>query len=568
MQFRIQTIFIAILVFVAGCAGTEPTGQQDSSVTTDTQTLLKFQEEISVDFLKSHLSVFAHDTMKGRETGTPSEKVAAEYLADQYKKMGLQPAGDENSYFQKFDLNVSKSDSVVFTLHQKAGKDKKLVSRSVADQNRVADFVRLFGGTDSLKGDIVFAGFGVNDQANNVTHLEGADVKGKWVLVFREIPTVVDGDTLLNPAINEKTRFQMIMQKGAAGVLTVPANSRQFNAAAQKIQQNFGKTGRMSLAYRDTADGAAGGFNRGYNLVHPDLVSEILGLKSENELTDYRRQLVNRLTSFEPKLLNYSLSYRPYSSTEKVQSQNVLAFLEGADPQLKDEVVVLTSHYDHVGIGEPDSTGDRIYNGADDDGSGTIGVLNIAKAFAQAGNNGVKPKRSVLFLNVSGEEKGLLGSRYYSDHPVFPMKSTVANLNTDMIGRIDEKHEEKGIEEYAYIIGADLISSELDSLLKAANKKSGQIAFDKKYNDLNDPNQFHRRSDHWHFGRKQVPFAFFFTGVHEDYHRPSDEVHKIRFEKMESILRTMYAATVMIANAEEAPRVDNQQFIEITKEKN
>ncbi len=235
---------------------------------------------------------------------------------------------------------------------------------------------------------------------------------------------------------------------------------------------------------------------------------------------------------------------------------------------MKEEVVVLTSHYDHVGIGEPDSTGDRIYNGADDDGSGTIGLLNIAKAFAVAERKGIKPERSILFLNVSAEEKGLLGSRYYSDHPVFPMEKTVANLNTDMIGRIDSTHKSEGIEKYAYIIGAELISSDLDSLIKVANKQSGEITLDKRYNDLNDPQQFYRRSDHWHFGRKKVPFAFFFTGIHEDYHRPSDEVHKIRFEKMTSILRTMYATTVIIANTDTPPAVDNQQFIEITKSDN
>ena len=321
----------------------------------------------------------------------------------------------------------------------------------------------------------------------------------------------------------------------------------------------------MRLAYRDAgADSQA--FSKGYNLISPEMAATLLQLDNAGSLAKYRQNLIESIDDFTPRALNFSLSQIPYHRKLSLETENVLAFLEGADPRLKDEIVVVTSHYDHVGIGRPDSTGDRIYNGADDDGSGTIGILNMARAFQLAAQDGVYPKRSILFLNVTAEEKGLLGSRYYSDHPVFPIEKTVANLNTDMIGRIDEEHKQKGMEDYTYIIGSELISSDLDSLITTANRRSGQVELNKKYNDLQDPNQFYRRSDHWNFGRLGVPFAFFFTGVHEDYHRPSDEVHKIRFEKMARIVRTMYASAVMIANAEKAPAVNNQAFIEITKE--
>jgi hypothetical protein len=570
MKMHLQSFLVALLIFTVGCAGSEPSIQkQPSQPVTDTEQLLRFQNEISTVYLKPHLTAFAHDSMKGRETGTPSERMAADFLAEEYEQLGLAPAGDDGSYFQHFELNASKSDSIVFELYKKHDSSKERIDRSVASSNQTANFARLFGGTDTLKGQIVFAGFGVNDQENNVSHLEGLDLKNKWVMVFQNTPNVVDGDTLINPKLDARARFQMIMRQGATGILIVPANEPQeFEGIAQKMQGGFGQLGRMSLAYRDNNDGASGGFSGGYNVVNPELAAKLLGLSSVDELSASRQRLINSITEFQPKELDYELRQIPYSSKETIHSRNVLALYEGADPELKDEVVVLTSHYDHVGIGEPDSTGDRIYNGADDDGSGTIGLLNIAKAFTEAAKSGVKTKRSILFLNVSAEEKGLLGSRYYSDHPVFPMEKTVANLNTDMIGRIDSTHKSEGIEEYAYIIGAELISSDLDSLIKVANEESGQIKLNKRYNDLNDPQQFYRRSDHWHFGRKQVPFAFFFTGVHEDYHRPSDEVHKIRFEKMASILRTMYATTVMIANTENPPAVDNQQFIEITKSDN
>ncbi|WP_176466205.1 M28 family peptidase [Aliifodinibius salipaludis] len=569
MKMHLQAVFIGLLIFTVSCAGSGPSSQdQPSEPVTDTERLLNFQQEISADYLKPHLTAFAHDTMKGRETGTPAEKKAAYFLAKEYEKLGLTPVGDNGSYFQNFELNASKSDSLVFELYKKDNSSKELIDRSVANSNQTANFSRLFGGTDTLRGQIVFAGFGINDQERGVTHLDGVDPKGKWVMVFQNAPKVVDGDTLINPKIDARARFQMIMQQGASGILTIPVKEPQeFNVIAQKMQGSFGETGRMSLAYRES-ESSLSGFSGGYNIVKPELAAQLLGLNSVEELTEHRKNLIDNITDFQAKELSYELTQIPYSSTETINSRNVLAFHEGADPELKDEVVVLTSHYDHVGIGEPDSTGDHIYNGADDDGSGTIGLLNIAKAFAEAEKNGIKPKRSILFLNVSAEEKGLLGSRYYSDHPVFPMEKTVANLNTDMIGRIDSTHKSEGIEKYAYIIGAELISSDLDSLISVANKQSGQIKLNKRYNDLNDPQQFYRRSDHWHFGRKKVPFAFFFSGIHEDYHRPSDEVHKIRFEKMASILQTMYATTVMIANTDNPPAVDNQQFIEITKSDN
>lgn len=570
MKMYLQSFFVVLLMFAVSCAGPEPMSQNQSSESaTDTEQLLDFQNEITTDYLKPHLTAFAHDSMKGRETGTPAEIKAAEFLAEEYEKLGLTPVGDNDTYFQNFELNASKSDSIVFELYKSDGSSKERVGRSVASSNQPANFARLFGGTDTLGGKIVFAGFGVNDQERGVTHLDGVNLKDKWVMVFQKTPNVVDGDTLINPKIEARARFQMIMRQGATGILIVPASDpKEFESIAQKMQGSFGEMGRMSLAYRNTNGNSGGGFSGGYNVVKPALAAKLLGLNSVEELTGHRQKLVENITEFQPKELNYELTQVPYTSKEIINSRNVLAYFEGSDPELKDEVVVLTSHYDHVGIGEPDSTGDRIYNGADDDGSGTIGLLNIAKAFSEAAENGLKTRRSILFLNVSAEEKGLLGSRYYSDHPVFPMEKTVANLNTDMIGRIDSTHKSKGIEKYAYIIGGELISSDLDSLIKVANKKSGQIKLDKRYNDLKDPQQFYRRSDHWHFGRKKVPFAFFFSGIHEDYHRPSDEVHKIRFDKMASILRTMYAATVMIANADNPPAVDNQQFIEITKSDN
>ncbi len=565
---KISVLFLSFLMLLAGCSASQPS-VQNTAPTTDTEALLKYQEEISEDFMKKHLSVFASDSLEGRETGTRGEEMAADYLAEQYSEMGMEPVGDNNTYFQHFKLQATKADSVVFKLYSTRDEGKRLTDYSTASKNSSANFIRRFGGTDTLEGQIVFAGFGVNDKARNVTHLQNKDLKGKWVMVFQELPNIVEGDTLISPSIDSRARLQAVMKRGAKGILVIPdASPDEFRSVAEQMRSDFGEAGRMSLAYRDNGAGASGGFSKGYNIINPKLAGQLLGLETQGALAEYRQEVIDNMAEFQPRELKYELSHIPYSSKEIVTSQNVTAFYEGVDEELKDEVVVLTSHYDHVGIGQPDSTGDRIYNGADDDGSGTIGILNIARAFAEAERNGVKPRRSILFLHVSAEEKGLMGSRYYSDHPIFPMEKTVANINTDMIGRIDARHKKKGIEDYSYIIGAEIISSDLDSLVAAANERSGQIELSKRYNDLQDPNQFYRRSDHWHFGRKGVPFVFFFTGIHEDYHQPSDEVHKIRFDKMAKIVRTMYASTVLIANTEDPPAVDNQEFIEITKSDN
>ena len=559
MKQRLRLLTICAFL-VAGCSGPKDATMK-TTVVTDTETLLEYQDEITVDYLKSHLRVIAADSMEGRDTGSEGLKKTADYLAEQYRQMGLQPVGDQQTYFQKFDLKANKTDSIVFKLSRIVNGENEVVDRSVASRNNTANFVRAFGGTDTLSGEIVFAGFGVNDLSKNVTHLEGVDFKGKWVMVFQEIPHVVENDTLIDLSVSPQSRFRSIItQGGAEGMLLIPSSSESdYKQAAMQTRMDYGQPTGMRLAYIKQN---SRGFSKGYNVISPSMAEKILGVK---ELREARESLIKNVSEFKPVQTGYYLTQTPHVSEVVIETKNVLALLEGADPQLKDEAVVMTSHYDHVGIGRPDSTGDRIYNGADDDGSGTVGLLNVARALSEAKANGVRPKRSILFLHVSAEEKGLLGSRYYSDHPVIPMDSTIANINVDMIGRIDPEHEKEGIENYAYIIGSEIISSEMDSLLKVANERSGDILLDKKYNDLKDPNQFYRRSDHWNFGRFGVPFVFFFTGVHEDYHRPGDEVEKIRFDKMANIIQTMYATAVIVANTENPPQVDNQAFINITK---
>ncbi len=232
-------------------------------------------------------------------------------------------------------------------------------------------------------------------------------------------------------------------------------------------------------------------------------------------------------------------------------SENVLAFIEGT--QKPDEIIVISAHYDHVGV---DKKG-NIYNGADDDGSGTVSILEIAQAFAKAKKDGVGPKRSILFLHVTGEEKGLYGSRYYTDeNPIFPLENTVANLNIDMIGRIDKNHESEDKNNYVYLIGSDRLSTDLHNISEEMNTKYVNLDLDYTYNAKNDPNRFYYRSDHYNFAKNNVPCIFYFNGVHEDYHKPTDTPDKIEYELLAKRAQLIFCTAWEVANRAERIVVD------------
>lgn len=228
-------------------------------------------------------------------------------------------------------------------------------------------------------------------------------------------------------------------------------------------------------------------------------------------------------------------------------SENIVAFIKGSE--FPDEIVVLSAHYDHVGI-----KNGEIYNGADDDGSGTVAIMQMAKAFKKAALEGNGPKRSVLFLLVTGEEKGLLGSKYYVNFPIFPLEKTVANLNIDMIGRVDDAHLDNP--NYVYLIGSDKLSTELHQISEEVNQKFTKLNLDYKYNDDNDPNRFYYRSDHYNFAKNNIPVIFYFNGVHEDYHKPSDTPEKINYPILAKRAKLVFYTAWEIANREKRIIVD------------
>ena len=235
------------------------------------------------------------------------------------------------------------------------------------------------------------------------------------------------------------------------------------------------------------------------------------------------------------------------NNNKYVKGENIIGFIEGSD--LKDEIVVITAHYDHLGVKEDT----LIYNGADDNGSGTSAIMEIAQAFMLAKKEGNGPRRSVLIMPVSGEEKGLLGSKYYTDNPIYPLENTIANLNVDMIGRIDQNHDNP---DYVYLIGSDRLSSELHQISEDINKQYFNLELDYTFNAEDDPNRYYYRSDHYNFAKNNIPVIFYFNGIHEDYHKPTDTVEKINFEKIQKISRYIFLTAWELANRDERPRLD------------
>ena len=551
---------LALLIF-SGCAGTESLQQQHGQ----TDQLLAYSELITPDFLRTHLEVIAHDSLMGRDTGTIGEKLAANYLVSLYEKWGVEPMGTRG-YLQPFMLNAERTDSLVYRTFSIAEGDTTWLSLGVEGQSSPADFMRLFGGMAPLTGEIVFGGFGVDDPERNVQHLDPEMMAGNWVMIFDELPHVLNGDTLINPQINNNARIGAILgQLGADGVLVITdMDQEDYMELSAMNSATLGNASNFRLQYLDDGHQAQG-FPKAYTMISPEKAAGLLGLESTEALFEYRENLKSDITGFSAYSTETHLEYEPFDGPVEIESNNVLGYIEGGHPELKEEVIVLLAHYDHVGISMPDEHGDMINNGADDNGSGTVALLTIAHAMQQAANDGYRPDRSVLFLHVSAEEKGLLGSRYYSDHPVIPIEQTAAAFNADMIGRSDDRNIDKGDTDYVYLIGGHLISSELENIVVQANNRTVSMRLDDYYNDLDDPNQLYRRSDHWNFGRLEVPFVFFFTGLHEDYHRPGDTVDKIDFEKLSRITKLIHASTIKTANTGERPAVDNDEFVEITR---
>ena len=464
-------------------------------------TALKYAASITTDDLRRHLEVLASDAYEGRDTGKEGQKKAARYLREQFNAMGI-PAipvekGITEGYFQPFTLVQDRSGSLSMTTAYDTLRwleDLFYIQENVSGSFTV-DQLRYLGRSNDWDGT----------------------TKDAVVLMRSTAPATELWTNLrswIDQARTASPRLLLVAQTGLR---------KEFSNSDLNVSH-----GRMRQA--DTAPRPRSGPQ--VMVVDDAVVDALLARGTWAKLQRSRkpRQVSARFTvHYDPAQL-------------QVHTENVLAYIEGSDK--KDELVVLTAHYDHVGVEKGE-----VYNGADDDGSGTVALLEMAEAFAQAKAAGHGPRRSILIMPVSGEEKGLLGSEYYSDHPVFPLERTVADLNIDMIGRTDSAHA--GKDPYIYIIGSDRLSSELHAINEQANRLYAGLRLDYTYNAADDPNRFYYRSDHYNFARKGIPSIFYFSGVHEDYHKPTDDVEKIEFDRLRQRTLLVFHTAWQLANQEQ-----------------
>ena len=494
-----------------------------------------YANTITAEELREHLTIIASDEFEGRETGMEGQKKAAKYIAEYFENLGIEPIVD-GSYYQEFPLKRESS------------KESKIVIKG-KEFNFIDDFFFFPGFESGIYNDeeLVFVGYGIktdeyNDYANK-------DVKGKFLVMLEGEPIGPDDISLATgeKGMSEwsgdwKIKRELAEKMGAKGILFIKQDYNDYMSRVKYWLENPG----MRLDYE---------VQRGEVVIPVLFMKESISnaLFGSGKIEAWKMGLYGKK---KKKIKTKSkVNIHINKNKEMIQSENVLCYIEGSDPKLKDEVVVITAHYDHVGIQKGE-----IHNGADDDGSGTVSALELAQAFVAAKEAGHGTRRSILVMTVSGEEKGLLGSEWYSEHPIFPLEKTVCNLNIDMIGRLDEAHKDN--ENYVYLIGSDKLSTDLHKISENANKVYTGIDLDYTFNEPDDPNRFYYRSDHYNFAKHNIPVIFYFSGVHEDYHKPGDDVEKILFNKMENIVKLVFYTAWDVANRDEKLVVDVENDFE------
>ncbi|HEV3470415.1 MAG TPA: M28 family peptidase [Pyrinomonadaceae bacterium] len=574
--------FLSALLMLAGCAqaltparGVVVTTPAAPSRATpdafkDTALVVRYQQSITPEELAARVYFLASDFFEGRETGTRGQKLAAHYLASQYRRAGLKPAGNARppdplapeAFFQKFRLYRRTPREA--RLEVSAGGRPAAPSVFNAEAQDDLSYFGFGELRDVAAAGVVFAGHGISDKELGYDDFaalaeKGIELDGKWLVLLADEPLKDASTSLLRTPDGKPSKWtaQIVNKRLAvwragrpAGVLVVadagPRSQGTFAEGARRAGLAARRLGPLTL-HRTSPSG----FPPTY-FISTKLADRILAPAGQSVAAAAREigRAVKPLV-FEVPGVTVSSSVR---ASEAVETENVLAFVEGTDPKLRDEVVVVSSHYDHLGQ-DPQLEGDQIYNGAADDASGTVAALALAEAFARARREGHGPRRSLLFANFSGEEKGLLGSSHYADaEPAVPLARTVANINMDGVAGFDPKHP-AGSRDYVYVVGSPEVSAELRETNRRLNELTGTKL------RLDDVRYF--ASDQYNFEKYFVPFIYFSTGLTEHYHRPSDEAHTISYEHMARVVRLAFANAWQVANQDAPPAgVDRGRLVQ------
>ena len=471
------------------------------------EVLFKSSQSIKIEELKEKLYKYASDEFEGRGTPSKGQELAVGYLADHYKNLNI-PSVKKDSYFQPVPLQL---------------ENKPEISLSISNKNfnYYEDYISYSNGPNKNYNseDIVFVGYGIDDP--KYSDYKNVNVKNKIVVVLGGEPLNDNNRFFINGENKSKwsnsreeirLKKSVAKDKGASGLILIDDYLfRRYKSRFQYSDNGYGEK-RMALSNKEENNFQVLLFGKKHEMF----------LKSEN--------------------LKFKMDFK--KDVQTFTADNVAAIIRGSE--YPDEYIVLTAHLDHVGI-----QNGEIYNGADDDGSGTVAMLEIAEAFAFAKEQGYSPKRSIVFLHVTAEERGLLGSQYYADYePLVPLNKTIANLNMDMMGRADPNRGVRNLN-YIYIIGSDILSDDLHRINLEANNNYANLELDFRFNDINDPNQFYYRSDHYHFVKNNIPAIFYFSGVHEDYHQPTDTADKILYDIYKKRVKLIFHTAWGLANSEE-----------------
>lgn len=520
-KFKIQNLKILKFFFLFLWTTTVFSQQKDSIA-------LKYANTITTVNLSKHLHVLASDEYEGRETGENGQRMAAQYISNQFQNFGIPPL-ESKDYYQNFLLSKQLAQGVDINIGNKKYEFLK-------------DYY-YFPGFENQKIEVekvLFLGYGISD--SKYDDYKGNKVKDKVVMILSGEPFTKDTVSLLSGkkafsewSTNVMKKIEKAKEKNVRVLLIVVGNIEG------NVKQNKHKIEAPNLL-----------LDSKYNeesipviYISKSMANEILS--SSKITTDSIKGIIKEKLLPKSIKVKTKLLINIDRKLEKVNSQNVLGFIEGTD--LKNEIVVVSAHYDHLG-----KDNDLVFNGADDDGSGTVSIIELAQTFMKAKKDGHGPRRSLVFIAFSGEEKGLLGSKYYTQNPVFPLQNTVVDLNIDMIGRVDERHADST--NYVYVIGSDKLSSGLHAINERMNVTYTKMKLDYTYNDVNEPHRYYYRSDHYNFAKNNIPSIFYFNGTHADYHKETDEVEKINFELMQKRARLVFFTAWEIANRNERLIVD------------
>jgi Zn-dependent M28 family amino/carboxypeptidase len=536
-------------------------GRQATATSTAAAPGRRAAEQITAAQLKDYLTFVASDLMEGRDTPSRGLDLTAQFIAMNLSRWGIRPAGDNGTYFQKIALRRTRVNSAQ-TSAEIAGQSYKYGEDFLAQLSIPGIGGSLMG---MGAGPLVYVGNGWVIRAKNMDAYQGVDVKGKIMIVagsgfprgvtFNDVRTGTRGQEWSDP-------MTYAVAHGAKGIIYIPGF--QSLAFWDRTRKNAEERGSLVVEKFQNPANAAGSVPA--IVASLSMLNALMRGESRSAADLYEKSVAGEpgtafdLDSKKQATLNVAVQ------SDIINTQNVMGIWEGADPVLRNEYVAIGAHYDHVGVGTPVG-GDAIYNGADDDGSGTVSVLAMAEAFAHS----PRPKRSILFVWHCGEEKGLWGSRYFTENPTVPLNQIVTQLNIDMIGRsraegnTNPKNAELSTTNEIYVIGSKMMSTELGLLSDSVNQSYLNINYNFKYDDPADPNQFFFRSDHYNYARRGVPIIFYFDGEHEDYHRPGDEVAKIDFQKMERVSRTIFLTGWEIANLSARPKIDKQLPAELNR---